>query len=439
MGENSSIEDKVWQEIVRPAIEREGFRFFDAEGGERMVPPANMQMQLAMKGTTISRLIWKQLIENGRGIDYDGVVGQPNKSNPSRLTADVATSLASNIHKIPDGDLSKILAGNVSTTVADAIKLHIPVISANMYCVTEKKLAIELARHGSAGVIHQFFPSIDDQASQVSSVKETPVIGPISIDRLTFGRTLDRRGRYVVGAAVGVNNGNYNRAGLLVEAGADFIVIDIAHGHANSVIELVRKIKKDYKIPIIAGNIITPEAAYELCEAGASGLKVGIGPGDVCITGSVTSFGSFSSMLTAIKRVSTVAKKYGATVIADGGIKNSGHLAQTLAAGADIAMYGRRFAECLESPNIEHRLPYGGDIVNPQKLLYWGSASEKTNALLDHGKSNVAEGTIKIVDVNPGGAQQVLLDDRIGLGSSLSYAGAANLSEFRENSRWILR
>ena len=162
----------------------------------------------------------------------------------------------------------------------------------------------------------------------------------------------DEKGRLRVGAAVGVANNSLERVKALVEAGVDVITVDSAHGHSKNVIELVKKIKKEYpNIELVAGNIVTQEAAIELIEAGVDALKVGIGPGSICTTRVVAGVGV--PQITAINDVYQVAKKYDVPVIGDGGIKLSGDIVKALAAGASTVMLGSVLAGCKEAPGEE--------------------------------------------------------------------------------------
>lgn len=162
----------------------------------------------------------------------------------------------------------------------------------------------------------------------------------------------DEQGRLRVGAAIGVANNSLERVEALVKNGVDVIAIDSAHGHSDNVIKLVKEIRNKFpNLPIIAGNIVTKEAAIDLIEAGVDCLKVGIGPGSICTTRVVAGVGM--PQLTAVEDVSLVAKEKGICVIADGGIKYSGDIVKALAVGADCVMLGSLFAGCKEAPGEE--------------------------------------------------------------------------------------
>lgn len=162
----------------------------------------------------------------------------------------------------------------------------------------------------------------------------------------------DDKGRLRVGAAVGVAYNLIERVDALVEAGVDVVTLDSAHGHNQGIINAVKQIRTKYpKLDIIAGNIVTPEAAKALIEAGANTVKVGIGPGSICTTRIVAGVGV--PQLTAVMDVAEYCKSVGACCIADGGIKFSGDIVKAIAAGADSVMLGSIFAGCHESPGEE--------------------------------------------------------------------------------------
>ncbi len=158
----------------------------------------------------------------------------------------------------------------------------------------------------------------------------------------------DSNGSLRVAAATGVGKDGFKRAEALIEAGVDLLVIDTAHGHSKGVIDAVKEIKKHYKIDVVAGNIATAQAAKALIEAGADGVKVGIGPGSICTTRIVAGVGN--PQLSAILEVSEICGKYKIPLISDGGIRFSGDLAKAIAAGASCVMLGSILSGCDETP-----------------------------------------------------------------------------------------
>ncbi|MDE5649324.1 MAG: IMP dehydrogenase, partial [Oscillospiraceae bacterium] len=159
----------------------------------------------------------------------------------------------------------------------------------------------------------------------------------------------DKGGRLLCGAAIGVTADVLERAGALIDAQADVLVLDSAHGHSQNIMKCLKMIKEAYPdIPVIAGNIATAEAAEDLIAAGADCLKVGIGPGSICTTRVVAGIGV--PQVTAVYDVARVAEKHNIPVIADGGIKYSGDIVKALAAGANVVMLGSLLAGCEEAP-----------------------------------------------------------------------------------------
>lgn len=159
----------------------------------------------------------------------------------------------------------------------------------------------------------------------------------------------DSKGRLLCGAAIGITADVLERAGALVEAQVDVLVLDSAHGHSKNIMTTLKKVKEAYpNTPVIAGNIATAEAAEDLIAAGADAVKVGIGPGSICTTRVVAGIGV--PQITAVYDVAKVAQKHGIPVIADGGIKYSGDIVKALAAGANVVMLGSLLAGCEESP-----------------------------------------------------------------------------------------
>jgi len=246
----------------------------------------------------------------------------------------------------------------------------------------------------------------------------------------------DKKGRLLVGAAVGVKKDTMERTRALLAANVDVIVIDIAHGHNIRVLQTLKELRKKFgnKIEIIAGNIATPEAALDLIKIGVDGLKIGIGPGAACTTRVVTGVGV--PQLTAIQDVVKIAKKHNVPVIADGGIKNSGDFSKALAAGAQTAMIGRLLAGCKESPGeyvMERGVAY---------KYYRGMASHEAGsdkAQLDGGKDDFTrapEGASGKISYT-GEASMIISDLTAGLRSSMSYLGAHTLSEFSKNAEFI--
>ncbi len=249
----------------------------------------------------------------------------------------------------------------------------------------------------------------------------------------------DSLGRLRVGAAVGPTPDMLARADALIKAGADVIVIDTAHGHAQGVIDAVRQFKLTFpQIDLIAGNIATAEAAEALIAAGVDAIKVGIGPGSICTTRVVAGIGV--PQITAISDCSAVAKKYGVPLIADGGIKYSGDLTKALAAGADVVMIGSLFAGTEESPGdtilYQGRAYKGyrgmgsiGAMKEGSKDRYFQSDVESDIKLVPEG----IEGMVPLRGPLSGNIHQLIGGVRAGMG----YTGSANIRKLQESARFI--
>ncbi|MBQ8287183.1 MAG: IMP dehydrogenase [Clostridia bacterium] len=246
----------------------------------------------------------------------------------------------------------------------------------------------------------------------------------------------DEKGRLLCGAAIGVTADVLDRAGALLAVGADFLVLDSAHGHSKNIMECLKKVKTAYPgCQVVAGNIATAEAARDLIEAGADAVKVGIGPGSICTTRVVAGIGV--PQLTAINDVYEVAKEYGVPVIADGGIKYSGDLPKAIAAGADVIMIGSLFAGCEESPG-ETEIYQGRSFK-----VYRGMGSI---AAMEKGSKDryFQTGTKKLVPEGVEGRVPFKgpLSDTIyqlmgGLRSGMGYCGTETIPELKENGKFI--
>ena len=246
----------------------------------------------------------------------------------------------------------------------------------------------------------------------------------------------DAFGRLIVGAAIGV--GQLDRAKALVNAGCDVLVLDSAHGHSKGILDTVREIKKTLTVDVIAGNIATAEAVEALIEAGADGVKVGIGPGSICTTRVVAGIGV--PQFSAVLECSKVCKAAGVALIADGGIKYSGDIVKALAAGADSVMIGSLFAGTDESPG--EMVLYKGRAYK----VYRGMGS--LGAMVHGSKDRYGQG--KITDMNklvPEGIEGQVphrgpLSQNIyqligGIKSGMGYVGASDLRDLQAKARFI--
>lgn len=246
----------------------------------------------------------------------------------------------------------------------------------------------------------------------------------------------DQAGRLLVGAAVGVTADTATRIEKLVQAEVDLIVIDTAHGHSKGVIDTVREIRGNYpELAIVAGNVATAEAAEALYEAGADVVKVGIGPGSICTTRVVAGVGV--PQITAIYECATVARKFGKTIIADGGIKYSGDIVKALAAGGHAVMLGSLLAGTTESPGES-------EIFQGRRFkVYRGMGSV---AAMEKGSKDryFQEDEKKLVPEGIEGRMPYKgpLSDTIhqligGIRAGMGYCGSKDLEAHRENAQFI--
>jgi IMP dehydrogenase len=241
----------------------------------------------------------------------------------------------------------------------------------------------------------------------------------------------DSKGRLRVAAGVGITHDSLQRVKSLVEAGVDAIVIDTAHGHSHNVVEILKKIKSNFKnIDVVVGNIATAEAAKMLADAGADAVKVGIGPGSICTTRIIAGVGV--PQLSAIYDVSQALKSYDIPVIADGGLRYSGDIVKALAAGADSVMMGGLLAGVEESPgetiifNGRKFKSYRG--MGSLEAMEKGSKDRYFQEEVDDIKKLVPEGISARVPYK-GTLYEVIYQMVGGLRSGMGYCGASNVGK----------
>ena len=267
----------------------------------------------------------------------------------------------------------------------------LPVVPANMQTIIDEQVAEQLARGGYFYIMHRF----DEEG------------------RKPFIKRMHEQG-LIASISVGVKDYEYAFVESLADDAPDYITIDIAHGHADSVIQMIQHIKATLpETFVIAGNVGTPEAVRELENAGADATKVGIGPGKVCITKVKTGFGTGGWQLSALRWCAKAARK---PIIADGGIRTHGDIAKSIRFGATMVMIGSLFAGHIESP---------GDLVEvdgKQFKEYYGSASQ-----YQKGAYKNVEGK-KILLPAKGHLQDTLTEMEQDLQSSISYAGGKDLA-----------
>lgn len=248
----------------------------------------------------------------------------------------------------------------------------------------------------------------------------------------------DEHGRLLVAAAVGITSDTFERATALLDAGADAIVIDTAHGHSAGVIRKIKEIRETFpEATLIAGNVATAEGTRALFETGVDVVKVGIGPGSICTTRVVAGVGV--PQITAIYDAATVAKEFGKAIIADGGIKYSGDIAKAIAAGGHAVMLGSMLAGTDESPG-EFEIFQGRRFKTYRGM---GSLAAMENGSGDRyfqakneANKRVPEGIEGRVAYK-GSAADIIFQMVGGLRSGMGYVGAHNLEELRENTQFV--
>ncbi|WNY63291.1 IMP dehydrogenase (plasmid) [Borreliella carolinensis] len=352
---------------------------------------------------------------------------------------------------------SSVLPSEVSlkTQLTKNISLNIPFLSSAMDTVTESQMAIAIAKEGGIGIIHKNM-SIEDQKKEIEKVKTYQFQKTITTNRDTNKQKSeicknaehkedfpnackDLNSRLRVGAAVSIDIDTIERVEELVKAHVDILVIDSAHGHSTRIIELVKTIKNKYpNLDLIAGNIVTKEAALDLISAGADCLKVGIGPGSICTTRIVAGVGV--PQITAICDVYEVCKNTNICIIADGGIRFSGDVVKAIAAGADSAMIGNLFAGAKESPSEE--IIYNGKKFKSYvgmgsiSAMKRGSKSRYFQLENNEPKKLVPEGIEGMV-LYSGKLKDILTQLKGGLMSGMGYLGATTISDLKINSKFV--
>ncbi|MGZ4651322.1 MAG: IMP dehydrogenase, partial [Kineosporiaceae bacterium] len=374
-----------------------------------------------------------------------GMVSNPFTCGPDDTLADVDRLCGRyRISGVPVVDAAGVLLGIVTNRdmrfepdperVVREVMTPMPLVTAPVGIAPEEAFAL-LARHKI-----EKLPLVDDDGrlKGLITVKDF-----VKSDQYPLA-TKDSGGRLVVGAAVGVGEDAYKRARTLVDAGVDLVVVDTAHGHSRAVIDMVTRLKRDTHVDVVGGNVATRAGAQALVEAGADGVKVGVGPGSICTTRVVAGVGV--PQVTAIYEAALACKPAGVPLIGDGGLQYSGDIAKALVAGADSVMLGSLLAGCEESP---------GELIfinGKQYKAYRGMGS--LSAMQSRGDSRSYSKDRYFQD-------DVLSDDKLvpegvegqvpyrgplsavahqlvgGLRASMGYAGAATVAELREHGELI--
>ena len=323
---------------------------------------------------------------------------------------------------------------NLSTQLADNLKLHIPLISAGMDTVTEGPMAIAMALQGGVGVVHKNM-SIQAQAGEVANVKS--VVVPAGATKAA----VDDNNRLLVAAAVGVTSDTFERAEALLKAGADAIVIDTAHGHSAGVLRKIAEIREHFPdATLIAGNVATGEATRALFDAGVDVVKVGIGPGSICTTRVVAGVGV--PQITAIYDAASVAREYNKPIIADGGIKYSGDVVKALAAGGNAVMLGSMLSGTTEAPgeifedNGKKYKAYRGMGSVGAMAQAHGSSDRYFQGGVNEANKLVPEGIEARVEYK-GDVSDIVFQIDGGLRSGMGYVGADDIPTLIEKAQFV--
>jgi len=292
------------------------------------------------------------------------------------------------------------------------ITLENPIISAPMDTVTEQDMAQAMADVGAVGIIHRYL-SVDEQVEQIEAVDG------------------------LVGATIGINDGWQSRLDAAVSAGADFICVDVAHGHMTRALEVVEETSETAGVPVMAGNVSTGKGAVELATAGADAVKIGVGPGSHCLTREVAGVGV--PQVTAIQEAQSALHNaramkqfdHDVTLVADGGIQKPADMAKALVLGADTVMVGGLFGGCTESPA---QLVETEDGVKYKRTH--GMASGEARDENDIETQEAVEGASGLTPYT-GPAESIVKELSAGTRSCLSYLGAHTLEEGRENAEFV--
>src|SRR3989344_3400802 len=328
------------------------------------------------------------------GITFDDVLLVPQKSSASPSKVSTATQLTSRV------------------------RLGIPLLSASMDTGTGSRLAIALAQAGGLGVVHKNMPAAR-QAAEVKKVKAQNLL---------------------CGAAISVSEQELERARLLIAAGVDVLITDVAHGHYYKVAQTLRALKKRYgkKVVLVGGNVATAAATRDLIAAGSDVVKVGVGPGSICTTRVVAGVGV--PQLTAILEAVKVARKTKTPIIADGGIKYSGDIVKALAAGASAVMVGGLLAGTDEAPgkiiteNGKKYKIYRG--MGSLEAMQKGSADRYLQADKPTQKEMIAEGAVGRVAYK-GPAAHIIAQLIGGLQQGMGYCGAATIAQLHQRAEFV--
>lgn len=366
----------------------------------------------------------------------NGVIGNPFYLSASNIVADADELMAkykiSGVPIVEDGKLVGIITNRDMRFISDfSMKISDVMTKDNLVTAPDGTTLDEaqeiLRRHKI-----EKLPLVD---------KDGRLKGLITIKDIEKAvkypdRAIDAQGRLVCGAAIGVTDDVLDRAGALVDAQVDCLVLDSAHGHSKNIMKCLEKVKNKFpQITVIAGNVATAEGTEALIKAGADVVKVGIGPGSICTTRVIAGVGV--PQITAVYDAACMAAKYGVPVIADGGIKYSGDIVKALAAGASCVMLGSLLAGCDEAPGeIEIYQGRSFKVYRGMGSLGAMAAGSKDRYFQTGSKKLVPEGVEGRVPYKG------MLSDTVfqlcgGIRSGMGYCGCATIPELHEKTQFV--
>lgn len=304
---------------------------------------------------------------------------------------------------------------SLKTQITPNFSVDFPIISINMETVTGIDMAVKLSQLGGVS----FYPRFKSPQEQVKDIQK-----------------IHKAGARVI-PAVGIKDGEFERVSLLADIGVEVITIDVAHGHLQTALDFVKKIKKKYpQMEVISGVVGTYEGARDLFEVGADAVRVGVGPGTICTTRKVT--GSGVPQITAISDAYRAGKEFGKPIIADGGTKNTGDIVKALAAGANAVAIGSQLAGTDEAPGSLIEIAgkkykeYNGSTSKTEKIKQYAQYNQdKTEAYVEY-----VEGVESTVPYT-GTLETTIQKMDKGIRSGLSYSGAFNIAELHEKAKFI--
>ncbi|WDV46192.1 IMP dehydrogenase [Clostridiaceae bacterium M8S5] len=406
------------------------------------VTEAKMAIAMAREGGI--GIIHKNMPIDKQALEVDkvkrsehGVIVDPFYLHPENVIAD-ALELMERYHisGVPITDNSKKLVGIITNRdlrfETDMSKKISEAMTSENLVTAKQDISMEKAQDILRKHKIEKLPLVDDNGYLVGLITIKDIEKSIKYPNAAK----DKGGRLLAGAAIGVTNDMMDRLDALVEANVDVVIIDTAHGHSIGVLKAIEQIRQKYPdLELIAGNVATAEATEELIKAGASAVKVGIGPGSICTTRVVAGVGV--PQLTAVYNCYQVGKKYGVPIIADGGIKYSGDIVKAIAAGANVVMLGSLLAGTEESPG-ETELYQGRRFK-----VYRGMGSM---AAMDKGSKDryFQQDSKKLVPEGVEGrvSYKGPLSDTIyqlvgGLRAGMGYCGSATINDLIEKGQFI--